>query len=140
MNVDFLLKNGLQINDLGINPVISLDYFETLVKDYFVNSETENTKIITYQGVEFCFKDEEISYWQIDSNDDLDKELLSLFEMNFQEFLQFLKDKEVEWEFNTRLCFSNQLSVLIKDTRIEFLFGFEDQVEGELEAIGQSFS
>lgn len=138
MNIDFLLKKGLVVNGIIITDGFRLDDFETLVEDYFINSNEENTKIITFQEIEFCFVNQEISYWQIENDSDkkIDKELQAIFKMNFNSFLKLLESKEIVWDFNTKLCFSNQLSVRIKNTLIEFLFDFEDKTEGELAIIG----
>lgn len=142
MDIDFLLNKGLKINDTVITNSLNLEYFETFAKNHFVNSETQSTKIVTYRGIELCFKGKQISYWQIEEDPDknLDKALQEIFKMNFKQFLKFLQDKKIEWEFTTKLCFSNQLSVVIKDTRINFLFDFEEEVDGLMIIIGQSFS
>lgn len=138
MDIDFLLKQGLEVNGIIITNRFRLDDFETLVEDNFINSNEGNTKIITYQGIEFCFINEEISYWQIENDSDkkFDKELQAIFKMNFNSFLKLLESKGIVWDFNAKLCFSNQLSVRIKNTLIEFLFDFEDKTEGELVIIG----
>ena len=142
MDISSFIHQGLKINGHLIEQEILFNELDEYLTDYFINEETSNKKIITYRNIEFCFINEKLFYWQIDTYRlklELSKKL-KVSGLGFQDFLKFLNKKKVKWAFIRELSFDKQITVRITETNVDFIFSFEENHNGKVEIIGCSCS
>ncbi|MFP9114800.1 hypothetical protein ACLI1A_12750 [Flavobacterium sp. RHBU_3] len=138
MDISSFLYEGLKINGIFIYPEILFEQLDEYLNDYFINEQTTNQKIITYKNIEFCFIDDKLYYWQIDT---YERKLLlgkniKVSGLGFKDFLKFLNKKKVKWAITRELSFDKQITVRITETNVDFVFSFEEKTSGKIEIIG----
>lgn len=141
MNVDYILnKDYIKIYDQKIFIGETIHQIEEKINcNLFISLKNNDSTIISENDFQLFFKQNSLYMWTISPdtsffNFNLKKVKLSSMKLN--SFLKILFKKNIQWEFNQNLTFSDQLCIRL-DNNVHFIFAFDKaNPKGSLSKIG----
>lgn len=141
MNVNYLLnKNYIEINgqEIFIGDTINEIEIKTNLS-LFVSQENSDSTIISEGDFQLHFKKDMLYMWTISPEKSFltsNSKKTKLNKIKFNSFLKILFSKNIKWEFNQALTFSDQVCIRLKNN-VDFIFWFDKKNrKGCLEKVG----